>query len=752
MDPRYEFEAPKFVDFTKLGTSDEEDHAVDSFFDTDMERCNGKIAETFEEEIGVTVEESRTTTTVVTEATTTIESTSEDNTKRAPPKNLVTSWGNTKVLRSNSLKTKQISTSESNPVEEMRKRLRQDTPSRKMRREAVNNTINNIKNSPLMKPKRLGTNQMTPRLNSQVEQHKQVGRLRTTSKSPGHNLPRTPEAMRRFKNKMAAGVTQNQADIKIKSAASAGPSKSNNPVKATAKAPVKGIGLTQTKEFTFATDSRLKSSGSRRRSVSVPDAPNFIQMLRKPSAGSAEKNSGPLKLTKPQPFPRVEGQKRKHSDGEEFKSMAEQVNKYQRGTPDRFRSKPRGRSQSPMRLRLRSQSPRGCTIPQSPALTTKGRSRPHHILSQSEREELEMEEAKKNQFHAKSVGQTVPKYKHPEIEQRACTVPQPFQVASKLFSKPAPPPEQKVENFQSKPVNKKILEGPIGVPAKKVVPAIEPESPAFKLKERLAARKPVEVAPTEPERIPRARPVPHYGVPVQLPPVSKRSTVPAPFSFSDRDDQLAQKKEEKIKKILEEEKAAREFHANPILKEVANPRLPEKKVQPPTQIAPFQLKIEERVETRLNKWQEDIKKELDDQRKAANFKANEPKVLHQAPFVPKPSDRQLSEISNFTLHSDRRAVERQAYEKERLKKELDIEQAKREKEERKKREQAEEVTKLRRQAVHKAQPIKGYKALQIKPSEKPLTRPTSPRLTSRVRSNSTFSRGNSTFNHTQNSI
>ena len=40
----------------------------------------------------------------------------------------------------------------------------------------------------------------------------------------------------------------------------------------------------------------------------------------------------------------------------------------------------------------------------------------------------------------------------------------------------------------------------------------------------------------------------------------------------ERDDHLAQKKEEKIKKILEEEKAAREFHANPILKEVANPR------------------------------------------------------------------------------------------------------------------------------------------------------------------------------------
>ena len=36
MDPRYEFEAPKFVDFTKLG-SEEDDQGVDSFFDVDME-------------------------------------------------------------------------------------------------------------------------------------------------------------------------------------------------------------------------------------------------------------------------------------------------------------------------------------------------------------------------------------------------------------------------------------------------------------------------------------------------------------------------------------------------------------------------------------------------------------------------------------------------------------------------------------------------------------------------------------------
>lgn len=486
--------------------------------------------------------------------------------------------------------------------------------------------------------------------------------------------------------------------------------------------------------------------------MSVPDAPQFSRMLRSYGAGSAEKNSGPLKLTKPEPFPRQESRKRQYSDGQQFSSLAEQVNKYQKGTPDRFRTRPRGRSQSPSRMRLRSQSPRGCTIPQSPALSTKGRSRPAYTLSQAEREALELEDAKKHQFHAKGVGEMVPKYKHPEIEHRPCTVPAPFNVANKLFTKPQPQPEQRVE-FHSKPVNKKILQGPVGVPPRQQAVLSVPESPAFRLKERLAARKPTVEAVAEPERILRAKPVPHYGVPVQLPPASKRATVPAPFSFSERDQHSVQKKEDKIKKIMEEEKAAREFHANPISKGLEHPRLPERKVQPPTQAAPFQFKIEERVENRLNKWQEDMKKELEEQRQAANFKATEAKVLHQAPFMTKPSDKPLSELSNFTLHSDRRAEDREKYEKERLKREIDLDQARREGEQRRKHEENEQVSRMRKQAVHKAQPIKEYKGIQIRPSEKPLTNPVSPRISaSRARANSTFSRGNSTLSSTQKTI
>jgi Cell cycle regulated microtubule associated protein len=42
----------------------------------------------------------------------------------------------------------------------------------------------------------------------------------------------------------------------------------------------------------------------------------------------------------------------------------------------------------------------------------------------------------------------------------------------------------KVETFHSLPLNKKIFEAPLGIPEKKVMPVVEPESPAFALKQR----------------------------------------------------------------------------------------------------------------------------------------------------------------------------------------------------------------------------------------------------------------------------
>lgn len=200
------------------------------------------------------------------------------------------------------------------------------------------------------------------------------------------------------------------------------------------------------------------------------------------------------------------------------------------------------------------------------------------------------------------------------------------------------------------------------------------------------------------------------------------------------------KKEEKIKKVLDEEQKAREFHANPVPKAVeAGGRLPERQAIPLTKTEPFKMAIDERVESRLAKWQEGLNKELEEQRKATQFKATEARSLVIPPFVPKPSDKALSEISNFTLHSDRRAEERAAYELERSAKEAGLEGQRREMEERKRRREEEEVMKLRRAAVHKAQPIKHYKPLEVKPSTKPLTQPEPPHLQAgKARANATF--------------
>ena len=82
------------------------------------------------------------------------------------------------------------------------------------------------------------------------------------------------------------------------------------------------------------------------------------------------------------------------------------------------------------------------------------------------------------------------------------------------------------------------------------------------------------------------------------------------------------------------------------------------------------------------------------------------KVLSKAPFEPRPSEKPLSEVSNFSLHTDRRAEERSRFEMKMKQKEAEIEGAKRQLEERKKREEEEEVQRLRREAVPRANPIR----------------------------------------------
>ena len=163
------------------------------------------------------------------------------------------------------------------------------------------------------------------------------------------------------------------------------------------------------------------------------------------------------------------------------------------------------------------------------------------------------------------------RFKHGTVEKKPCTIPQPFSLHGSNVARPVPMVmEDEAPVFHAKPVSKRMMEAPVGVPPKKAAVLIEPQSPAFALKSRMAERN-LQKAPApepEPEPIVKARPAPHRGVPVSLPPVSKKSTQPTPFSFDQRDHEMMAKKEEKIKKVLDEEQKAREFHANPVPKAV----------------------------------------------------------------------------------------------------------------------------------------------------------------------------------------
>ena len=70
-------------------------------------------------------------------------------------------------------------------------------------------------------------------------------------------------------------------------------------------------------------------------------------------------------------------------------------------------------------------------------------------------------------------------------------------------------------------------------------------------------------------------------------------------------------------------------------------------------------------------------------------------------------------MSNFSLHSDRRAEERMKFDLKLKQREAEIEGARRELEMRKKREEEEEVQRLRREAVPRANPIRLVEALSV---------------------------------------
>lgn len=391
-----------------------------------------------------------------------------------------------------------------------------------------------------------------------------------------------------------------------------------------------------------------------------------------------------------------------------FVSMAEAMYKFERSTPERYHTKPvidgsqryQGSQVNPTYKKLR------CTVPQSPNFTSHLRTRPVNYPSKEEREEAELQEMQKYIFKAAPLKTEI--LKEPQllkkVEPKPVTKPSPFQLTEvKKFTGTA----KQVDVSHSMHTKRNIF------PDEKqaAVGSVEHGSvhPAWQKK----AGENIMNKDMEQKGVKKSTPI-------------KRVTVPAPFTFEERDKIRQQQKEEKIRQVLEEEKRAREFHAKPIPKSVKCPlSQSDSRSYSPTQPEPFHLLTEER---RLQ-HEEMMKAKLEEERRAAEalrFKARPPVVLTKKPFEPVRPQRVLKEITDICLNTEIRSKERERFEMKIKEKEMILEERRRQIKEEQERAEEEERARLRREAIHKAQPIPKYNPVVVAKSTKELTIPESP--------------------------
>uniref|UniRef100_A0A2S2R5H5 Targeting protein for Xklp2 n=1 Tax=Sipha flava TaxID=143950 RepID=A0A2S2R5H5_9HEMI len=112
------------------------------------------------------------------------------------------------------------------------------------------------------------------------------------------------------------------------------------------------------------------------------------------------------------------------------------------------------------------------------------------------------------------------------------------------------------------------------------------------------------------------------------------------------------------------------------------------------------------------------------------FKARPATVLKRKPFVPK-HEKKFTEPKNICLNTERRAQEWMVFEQEIKEKFSHYEELLKKKEEENKMKEMNMIKNMRQQTIHKAEPIKKYKPILIRKSERPVTVPQSPRFSIR---------------------
>ncbi|XP_054500452.1 targeting protein for Xklp2 isoform X1 [Agelaius tricolor] len=615
----------------------------------------------------------------------------------------------------------------------------------RIKAERIANALDNKEDVPPLKKMRLsGSREKVTETSTKKEP------LQDPDLSPGRGkskqtMPSTPTMLKRTKPSSKAKSTEEQELEKMQQlqqevmelrkkneeslkAAIAG---AGQPVK-------KPVGqVTKPINFHFCTEDRIKQNAESQPGNEYKEL-DFAAVLRKHPPSPVRMPKG---HTVPKPFNLSQGNKRKHEEPTtEYVSFAEQVEAFQKRTPPRYHLRSRKSEEGSVSKKPVKAGP---THPKTPVLRTKQRSRPVTCKTAAELEAEEIEKIQQYKFKAREVnhkifegGPLLPK--KPPVKK--LTQPIGFQLEiEKRIQERESKKQQEEERFEfhSRPCPTKILEDVVGVPEKKALPITVAKSPAFTLRSRTRVSGREEEKEKEEVAVIKANPMPHYGVPFKPKMPEQRHVEVCPFSFDARDRERQIQKEKKIEELQKEE--VPKFKALP-LPYFDQVKLPEKKVKTATQPEPFHLQVDERGAAKLQSWKQQLEEDLKRQKEAACFKARPNTVVYQEPFVPKKEHRMLSESlsgsvvpESFELATERRARERQEFEKrladaEALKERYE-EQIRQEQEEREK----EEVAKLRQEMVHKANPIRKYRSLEVKSSHQPLTVPKSPNFSDRFR-------------------
>lgn len=372
-----------------------------------------------------------------------------------------------------------------------------------------------------------------------------------------------------------------------------------------------------------------------------------------------------------------------------FVSMAEAIYHFQRDTPSRFHST------RPQKFRSTSVTGRlPLTMPQSPMLRCKARSRPPHVMSQQEKEELELEEIRKHKIKAQPIPKSIIEGTRnlPDVPRKPNTVPEPFNL-TEMHKKLVESPEQKT-TFKARPAPRHVLEKPF-VPVKPLVQLTAPISPKFHYKK------------------PNSDKYKHNHVEVLTDKTDKSSVRtgpvrPEPFSFEKRDEELKRRKEDKIKRQIEEERMkASSFKAHPL------PGVIKKHMAVTASKASSSSTSSENKENHTK------------------FEARPATVLYKEPFKPL-LQMHYVKPAPFALSTEKRAAEREIFDRQLKEKEERQERMRQQREKELKELEEKAQAELRATLVHHPKPPPAFDVFVPEKSSIPLTVPETPKFVRRL--------------------